>query len=379
MATSKPLIIDLFSGCGGLGLGAELAGFHSLAAVDIDKDLQSAYSLNFPLTQTINTDLALLNQKSWKSILKGKRIDGIIGGPPCQGFSRIGLRKADDPRNALLGQYFRQIRELKPRFFLMENVEGILDEKNKPILDSALNLIPGNYHVVGPLKINALDCGAATSRKRVVIIGIDSSSMDRVTEQEIIASLVRCPVNVRSAISDIPSPQEDELKSSKFFSWADYKPSSYDISDYALKMRTMPPKGLGSKLALERLIHGEISGVINTKHTQLVIDRFSETRPGEIDSISRYPRLSWGGYCPTLRAGTGRDKGSFQAMRPIHPSEPRVITVREAARLQGFPDWFLFHPTIWHSFRMIGNSVSPLMSYHLMDIISKKLEHRAAA
>lgn len=360
-------------------MGAELAGFHSLAAVDIDKDLQSAYNLNFPLTKTINTDLSLLTPASWKSILNGKKIDGIIGGPPCQGFSRIGLRKTDDPRNALLGQYFRQVRELKPKFFLMENVEGLLDEKNKPILDAALNLIPGNYHVVGPLKINALDCGAATSRKRVVIIGIDPSFMDRIYAQEIVSSLIKPPTTVKEAISDIPSPHEDELQSSKkSFNWTHYK-SSLGLSDYALRMRAMPPKGLGSQLSLERLIHGEISGIINTKHTQPVIERFSETRPGETEPISRYPRLSWDGYCPTLRAGTGSDKGSFQAMRPIHPSEPRVITVREAARLQGFPDWFLFHPTIWHSFRMIGNSVSPLMSHHLMDIIASKLERRAAA
>lgn len=379
MTPSKPLIIDLFSGCGGLGLGAELAGFHSLAAVDIDKDLQSSYSLNFPLSQTINTDLALLTPSAWKSILKGKRIDGIIGGPPCQGFSRIGLRKTDDPRNALLGQYFRQVRELKPKFFLMENVEGLLDKKNKPILDAALDLIPRNYHVVGPLKINALNCGAATSRKRVVIIGIDPSTMDLTSEQEIISSLVKKPTTVREAISDIPSPYEDDLKSPKLFNWTRYKPSSFELSDYALRMRMMPPKGLGSRLALEHLIHGEISGIINTKHTQPVIERFSETRPGETELISRYPRLSWSGHCPTLRAGTGSDKGSFQAMRPIHPSEPRVITVREAARLQGFPDWFLFHPTIWHSFRMIGNSVSPLMSHHLMSIIASKLERQAAA
>lgn len=379
MVSSKPLIVDLFSGCGGLGLGAELAGFHSLAAVDIDKDLQSAYSLNFPLTQTVNADLASLGRSEWASILDGARVDGIIGGPPCQGFSRIGLRKSDDPRNALLGQYFKTIQLLKPRFFLMENVEGLLDEKNKFVLEAALNLIPRNYTVVGPIKVNALDCGAATSRKRVVIIGVDSSSMDVVSEQELINSLVKSPATVRDAISDIPSPKDEMTQSSKLFSWVRYKPSEIKLSDYAASMREMPPKGLGAKLSLERLIHGEFSGVINTRHTPVVIDRFSETRPGSVEPVSRYPRLSWSGYCPTLRAGTGSDKGSFQAMRPIHPSEPRVITVREAARLQGFPDWFLFHPTMWHSFRMIGNSVSPVMSRHLMSIIAGKLENKAAA
>nr|WP_082919261.1 DNA cytosine methyltransferase [Pseudomonas chengduensis] len=379
MVHSKPLIVDLFSGCGGLGLGAELAGFHSLAAVDIDKDLQSSYGLNFPSTQVINADLATLGKSEWRGILDGARVDGVIGGPPCQGFSRIGLRKTDDPRNALLGQYFKQVSLLKPRFFLMENVEGLLDEKNKFVLEAALNLIPKNYTVVGPIKVNALDCGAATSRKRVVIIGIDSSSMNLVTEQELLNSLTKPATTVRDAISDLPSPNDIEPKVSKSFSWTRYKPIDIQLPDYAKNMRAMPPRGLGAKLALEHLVHEEVSGIINTKHTTPVIERFSETRPGETEAVSRYPRLSWDGYCPTLRAGTGSDKGSFQAMRPIHPSEPRVITVREAARLQGFPDWFLFHPTIWHSFRMIGNSVSPIMSHHIMSIISKKLESRAAA
>src|SRR3546814_16995927 len=92
------------------------------------------------------------------------------------------------------------------------------------------------------------------------------------------------------------------------------------------------------------------------------MDRFIETAQGKVEPVSHYPKLAWSGQCPTLRAGTGAEKGSFQAMRPIHPTQPRVITVREGARLQGFPDWFMFHPTKWHSFRMIGNSVSPIVS-----------------
>jgi DNA (cytosine-5)-methyltransferase 1 len=96
-----------------------------------------------------------------------------------------------------------------------------------------------------------------------------------------------------------------------------------------------------------------------------VIHRFSKVNPGEIDKISRAPRLKLDGFCPTLRAGTGRDRGSYQAVRPIHPNQHRVITPREAARLQGFPDWFQFHETKWHSFRQIGNSVSPIVSEYL--------------
>jgi DNA (cytosine-5)-methyltransferase 1 len=122
-----------------------------------------------------------------------------------------------------------------------------------------------------------------------------------------------------------------------------------------------------------------VSGLFETLHSIAVQDRFIETSQGKVEPISRYPKLAWTGQCPTLRAGTGADKGSFQAMRPIHPSQPRVITVREAGRLQGFPDWFVFHPTKWHSFRMIGNSVSPVVSETLLKLLSAKSALRVAA
>lgn len=101
---------------------------------------------------------------------------------------------------------------------------------------------------------------------------------------------------------------------------------------------------------------------MGTIHTDEVINRYKKLSFGETDKISRSQRLNPNGFCPTLRAGTGSDKGSYQAVRPIHPTQARVITPREAARLQGFPDWFRFHPTKWHSFRQIGNSVSPLVA-----------------
>jgi DNA (cytosine-5)-methyltransferase 1 len=115
------------------------------------------------------------------------------------------------------------------------------------------------------------------------------------------------------------------------------------------------------------------TGHRRTAHTPEVTKK---VKPGGVEVIGRHARLRWDGQCPTLRAGTGNDRGSFQSVRPIHPDEPRVITVREGARLQGFPDDFRFHPTVWHSFRMIGNSVSPVMSKVIFSLISERIENR---
>ncbi|WP_460138291.1 DNA cytosine methyltransferase [Pseudomonas sp. S2_A10] len=377
MMQGQPTIVDLFCGCGGFGLGAELAGFKVLAAVDVDPNLQSAYRLNFPNVKAVLADISLLTKDFWKETIGNIKPDGVIGGPPCQGFSRIGLRQPEDPRNNLVMHFFKQVNILQPKFFVMENVEGILDSQNKSTLELAIASVDKRYTVVGPFKVNALDCGAATSRKRVVVVGYDSNCMSLPD----ISSLMKPDVKsttVREAISDLPSPCS--LGNSLVvggFRWV--KATSDDVSDYASNLKLAPLNGLGSSISVEMLANGYVSGVLGTKHTPAVVERFAATPPGKIEAVSRYPRLSWDGYCPTLRAGTGSDKGSFQAMRPIHPLESRVITVREAARLQGFPDWFLFHPTIWHSFRMIGNSVSPVMSKYLLDILSESILRKMAA
>ena len=98
MTEQKPKLVDLFSGCGGFGLGGELAGFHSFVAVDVEPKLQSAYKLNFPKTRTITGDLSTMNEETWKMLLKDVEIDGVIGGPPCQGYSRQGHSDPEDQR-----------------------------------------------------------------------------------------------------------------------------------------------------------------------------------------------------------------------------------------------------------------------------------------
>jgi DNA (cytosine-5)-methyltransferase 1 len=363
-------IVDLFCGCGGFGLGAKLAGFDVVVAVDIDKTLQSAYARNFPNTNVVNGDLSKMNNKEWSALLDNQIIDGVIGGPPCQGYSRMGKGDVNDPRRSLLGHFFRTVNIISPKFFVMENVEGLLDDKNSEELFKAIKIADKKYRVLEPIVIDASKFGAPTKRKRVVVIGYDPRFINEIAISEIL-SIENTPVTVKDAIQDIsePVPQQKDVEQ---HGWAGYK-TVKKLSHYATKMRTPPDVKVGWPVAIEYLKTGITSGNFDTIHDPKVSARYGSIVPGETDPISRSKRLSWDGVCPTLRAGTGADKGSHQAVRPLHPNRPRVITVREAARLQGFPDWFSFHKTKWHSFRMIGNSVSPLVSEGVLAAIKRKL------
>lgn len=369
--SQKPTLVDLFCGCGGFGLGAELAGFHSIAAVDIDTTLQSAYKNNFPNTNVITADLSSMTEENWRAIVGEREIDGVIGGPPCQGYSRMGVCDINDPRRKLLEEYFRHVNILLPKFFVMENVEGLLDQRNRPQLDKAIAIVDKRYTVLEPFVIDASNCGAATQRKRVIVIGYDSSRMEGLSVSQFLN--VAKKVVVADAIRDLPRPIE-QSKDDQDFGYASY-PFTDKLSDYAAQMRRSPPEWLGSTEAKKRLKEGSVSGLFTTTHSNEVAKRYQDVPQGTSDPVSRSKKLAWDGLCPTLRAGTGSDKGSHQAVRPLHPEQGRVITVREAARLQGFPDWFTFHPTKWHSFRMIGNSVSPIVSKFLLDVMLKRLKH----
>lgn len=347
-------VIDLFCGAGGLSLGAHFAGFETALAVDIDENLTSSFNDNFPGVEVLKKDLSrvtgdsLLNDAG----LKARDIAGIIGGPPCQGFSLMGRRDVADPRNALVGHFFRLVREIKPRFFLMENVPGILLGKMKKDLDNLIDDLKG-YDVLGPIPVNASDFGAATKRERVIVVGILKGHIE---QRDLDEKKVKKKSSVRCAIFDLPEPMAD--------GWGTYR-KIQRFSSYASRARKVNAR-LGAALLKRELRAGRVSGLQPTQHTTEVRRRFSNVLPGKNDDVSRCPRLTWDALAPTLRAGTGPDHGSFQSIRPIHPEQDRVITVREAARLQGFPDWFKFHDTKWHSFRMIGNSVSPYMSEALL-------------
>jgi DNA (cytosine-5)-methyltransferase 1 len=365
----KPTVVDLFCGCGGFGLGAEQAGFDVTVAVDIDETLQSAYKKNFPKSRVVVGDLSIMDKDPWFLLLGKTQIDGVIGGPPCQGYSRMGKGDVNDPRRSLLFHFFRTVNLIQPKFFVMENVEGLIDQGNVEELVRAISHADSRYIVLPPIILDASKFGAPTKRKRVVVIGFDPVFVDAISTDDLVAEQ-RPAVAVRDAIRDLSSPIAQSNDPSNF-GWSSYRPGG--VSNYAKKMRLAPGQGVGWQESIEQLSQGRCSGYFETTHSKKVAKRYADTRPGEVDKISRAKKLEWDGLCPTLRAGTGADKGSHQAVRPLHPEEARVITVREAARLQGFPDWFCFHSTKWHSFRMIGNSVSPLVSESILLAIKKKL------
>lgn len=341
-------LLDLFSGCGGLTLGAEQAGLKSLLSVDIDPILSSSFSRNFPDVPFLLADVGTLDLDILSDVIS-QGIDGVVGGPPCQGFSGIGRGDSADPRRSMLREFFRVVKLVSPKFFLMENVPGLVFPNNRPVLDSALALLGDEWEIVGPVILDASDYGAPTKRRRVFVFGFNKSKTKPLSLQDIISGSYD-RVTVRDAISD--------LNGSYLCGDGLWQYKSKANSNYAVSMRSISGKFTGHQLTRHKI------------QTEL---RFSTVKPGGVDPIGKHKRLEWSGLCPTLRAGTGSDKGSYQSVRPLHPVENRVITPREGARLQGFPDDFFFHQTVWHSFRMIGNSVSPLIAQALLANIKSGL------
>jgi len=348
-----PTLLDLFSGCGGLALGSKNAGFKTCLAVDIDPILSSSFPVNFPTTPFLHADVSTL---TWENIrpYMPEGVDGIVGGPPCQAFSSIGKRLPDDPRRSLVGHFFRIVEEVQPKFFVMENVPGLAFPENRPVLDEGLSRLGSHWKVLGPVILDASNFGAPTKRKRVFVFGFNSLKLSP-PDLGYLTESASFSTTVLDAINDLKNsvPLGTGGGGSQ---WVYGK--SRKLSEYAKRMRAKS---------------GSFTGHQRTVHKAETKMRFSMVPQGGVDTVGKHKRLEWCGLCPTLRAGTGSDRGSYQAVRPLHPDEDRVITPREAARLQGFHDDFIFHPTTWHSFRMIGNSVSPIIAEALLTRIKHLL------
>lgn len=378
-------VIDLYAGAGGLSLGASRAGFKVVAAVEIDKHAIETHSRNFPKTVHIARDIRSVSIEDIEeaSGIDRSNIVGVIGGPPCQGFSSIGHGNVEDERNLLFKRFFEIVRDINPTFFVAENVPGIMREKYSRIREEAFNIVSGEYEVLEPILVNASEYGAATSRTRYFFVGIRKNSGVNITKDDFIQ--VKLPEKDRTVVSQalegLPINIKFSEKQTGFCtidkSYCDRRKRHLQNRFFYSRATGAIPEGVGNPSFLQRYNKGhETNGFLMSNHTKTVEDRYRKLKYGEQDRISKSYKLNPSSFCPTLRAGTGPEKGSFQAVRPIHYIEARVINPREAARLQGFPDWFELPETIWHSFRQIGNSVSPIAAEAILRVVYDHLDMR---
>ena len=347
-------VIDLFSGCGGFSYGFESAGFNVLLGVDNNQDALNTFKLNHRNSQILNTDLSKKETiKEITDIIKNKQIDVIIAGPPCQGFSLTGSRKEDDERNTLFYSVFNLAKKVNPKAIIIENVLGIATLYNGKAKEGIINKFKELGYIFNSKVLYAPDFEVPQIRKRMFFVGL----LPQYGEFEFPNPILKSEDynTCEKAIDDLPSLVIDSGK----------EESSYENlakSDYQKKMRN------GS----EKLFNH-----VSTKHTEHVIN-----------VISQVPE---GGNHKDLPPGVGDSRKFNEAWTRYHSKKPsktidtghrnhfhykynRIPTVRENARLQSFPDTFVFTGNRTQQNRQVGNAVPPLLGFHIANELLKYLK-----
>jgi DNA (cytosine-5)-methyltransferase 1 len=364
----RPIGIDLFAGAGGMSLGFEQAGFDVVAAVEVDPIHSAVHDYNFPHCAILPRSVVGLSGEQIRKAagIGTRKIDVVFGGAPCQGFSLIGQRSFDDPRNALVKDFLRIVHELDASTFVFENVKGLTIGKHRQFLDELISLAKGvGYDVQLPWKVlDAADFGTPQHRERLILFGAKRGrELPRYPVATTFAADGRGKANnalpigptVQDALGDLPNAEDFEaLLDCDEVNTSDWGPAS----PYSQELRALTNSAW--HFGYIRKWNAKIlTASARTNHSDISRRRFSETKGGEIEPISRFFRLPATGLSNTLRAGTDGARGAFTSPRPIHYCYARCVTVREMARLHGFPDWFRFNDTKWHGARQIGNAVPP--------------------
>lgn len=366
----RPIGVDLFAGAGGMSLGFEQAGFDVLAAVEIDPIHALTHKYNFPKCKVFSQSVVDLSGSDIRraSTIGSRAVDVVFGGAPCQGFSLIGHRALDDPRNQLVLEFVRLVVELDAKAFVFENVKGLTVGRHRAFLDELVEAFDAaGYHVRLPWQVlDAAHYGVPQHRERLILMGtkkgvaLPTYPDKKTTPADGKRGVVGVPIGptCSDALGDLPDADEFPRLLETDAVTAEALPS---LSPYALEMRSL------SNNAWHFGHHRQwspslLTSSARTVHTPISKRRFSETLPGTVEPISRFFKLSADGLSNTLRAGTDGARGAFTSPRPIHYKYARCVTVREMARLHSFPDWFRFHATKWHGARQIGNAVPPALA-----------------
>jgi DNA (cytosine-5)-methyltransferase 1 len=330
-----PTCIEIFSGAGGSALGLSNAGFDVRLAVDLDAVSVATYNENLRDVARVRDIVGTSGQSLLRmvAIRKGE-LDLLSGGPPCQGFSkqRREAYRLNDPRNGLVSDFIRLVKEISPRFFLLENVEIFGQKRGSKYLYELVTTLNKNY-VLWPQFYNCADYGLAQTRKRFVLIGqrIDISDAFHVPPA---TTPEGKRLTIRDVIGHLPEPPEDFTEHPQYPNHQRARVTGLNVRRFSF----VPPGG-GWK---------DIPWKYRLRCHQTV-----DTKSGGWPDV--YGRLMWDGQCPTITGGFD----SFTRGRYGHPEFDRPITPHEAALLQGFPHWFKFHGTRAAIRAQIGNAVPP--------------------
>lgn len=328
--------IDLFSGAGGFSCGLEMSGMHCLLGVDYDHHAMETFAANHPNSQHKCTRIQELTNKKLKLLLGNQKVNLVVGGPPCQGFSTVGPGNPEDERNSLFLEFFRIVKFLKPEFVVIENVTGLLAKKNEETLLNIFKVFNKIGYTMDARVLESQHYGVPEKRRRTIIIGSRVNS--QIDYPKIINDGVKIPfTTVGEALRDIKTktgkPLNHDLEAAK------------PKNDLELERIKCIPMGKSIRYPEDEKKY------FKKKKLKLGID-WSKTREGRLRQ-AKYFRLNRKLPSPTIMT----HRHTY-----FHPSQNRYLTQREAARLQSFPNHFEFKGPLSKQWRQIGNAVPPLMA-----------------
>lgn len=336
--------IDLFSGCGGLSHGLEMAGHRCLLGVDANKEAIQSFAANHHEAAVYLGDIKLLKEKKLKELLNGQKVDMVVGGPPCQGFSTVGRGEANDDRNQLFKEFVRIVKLTQPKVILFENVTGLVAKKNQHILKEIFIYFEKLGYNMDARVLSAEEFGVPEKRRRTIIMGVkDGECIFPVASHG--ARAKAKIVTVKEALKNL------KAKDGRIYNH-DKKMAEVKNADDRKRLELIPAgRGIRYQEDEKKFLPKKLWFGVDWK--ALRENRFRQTR---------LQRLPLNEPSPTILTA----RTSY-----YHPVEPRYLTPREAAACQSFPNDFIFHGSQTAVFRQVGNAVPPLLARALGEVVKE--------
>lgn len=352
-------IMDLFSGVGGLSYGfSRLPAFEIIAANEIETDISIAYAKNHPKVRMLNCDIRDLTGELLHRALEGRSIDLIVGGPPCQSFSTLGKRRMDDRANLFL-EYKRMLQLLQPKAFVFENVTGLLSMDKGRLFPQIQKEFEALGYKLKYQVLNAVDYGVPQFRERVILVGVRGETNPYQYPLPTHGPGLKPYVTLKEAIGDLPV-----LKSGQSKDFYAHGPDN----EFLRLMRAQQPHPLTEHAAPKNGAH-LIKIMEALQDGQSKNDLPEQLRP-KSGYGNTYAKLWWERPSTTIT----RNFACPSSSRCIHPRDSRAMSIREGARLQSFPDDYLFYGSDGTKRLEIGNAVPPLLSMAIAGQMEKALD-----